>query len=342
MACTSANTYQIKGELPENSGIEEVFLLSRLGKGGDTLSRAKVNPDRTFILQGEVFSKPSYFIAGRRGEQVLFYAEPGHYEWVQENGHTYLLPENPQAHQARLTGFFRQINENAAAMQKLQNQPLTEEELSAENEKLWRQRQDLVCEMLHSYKNTETAVAIASENLWIAEYDFKFFTRLMEAMGEVPECQAWQDILKTFRQKEALQLTGTAPAFRLPDPKGKIIELADYKGKYVLLDFWASWCKPCRIKSKQLKKHYARLQELGVEVIGISCDKDKEQWLKALSEDQPLWTQVLANRDINGNDVLKDYKVQAFPTLYLLSPTGEVLTANPDLEEIIQSVNKEK
>lgn len=341
IACTSTQVYTIKGTLPEKIESSEVLLLSRLGKGGDTLARAVVGTNGDFLLQGEAFYKTVYLVAGKSGGEVLFYAEPGNYTLKQEKEYRYLIPENPESRQAKITAFSRQTDENMEVMQQLQQtEGLTDEEKAVENEKLWQQRQKLVIDVLNDFKGTETAAIIADANRWIAEYDFKFFTRLVEAMGEVPESEIWQKIMEKYHTQAALQLKGKAPAFQLPDKEGKTVRLADYRGRYVLLDFWASWCKPCRTKSKQLKKVYPRLQEMGVDVVAISCDKDKKQWLEAIREDGPLWVQLLADREVNDGDVLKDYKVKAFPTLYLLSPAGEIVATNPDFEEVVQIVEQ--
>ena len=101
-----------------------------------------------------------------------------------------------------------------------------------------------------------------------------------------------------------------------------------------MVDFWASWCRPCRIKSKKLKEKHSRLKELGIEVIGISCDENKVQWLKAIEEDQPTWIQLRIDEEINGSDTADDYKVEFIPTLYLISPEGVVLSKNPNLDAI--------
>ena len=76
------------------------------------------------------------------------------------------------------------------------------------------------------------------------------------------------------------------------------------------------------------------MQELGVELIAISCDQKKADWLKALDEDQPMWKQLIVDKDMNGSDTSDDYKVEFLPTLYLISPDGEVLETNPGVNEI--------
>ncbi|MFR7808128.1 MAG: TlpA family protein disulfide reductase [Butyricimonas faecihominis] len=143
-----------------------------------------------------------------------------------------------------------------------------------------------------------------------------------------------------IRGGETKAIDRKAPDFTLPDVNEKEVYLSNYKVKYVLIDFWASWCKPCRMKAKELKKHYPRLKELGIEVVSISCDKNKNQWLKAIEEDQPMWTQLLIDKKINGTDTADDYKVEFIPTLYLISPEGEILEKNPSMEEIETFVKK--
>ena len=129
-------------------------------------------------------------------------------------------------------------------------------------------------------------------------------------------------------------ITGKAPTFSLPDMNGKMYSLEDFKGKYLLIDFWASWCAPCRTKNKELNKHYQDLKDMGVNVVSVSLDNDRDKWLKALNEDQVSWLQLVDLDGFEKSKVRTDYKVERVPTVYLIDPEGKVLITNPSLEEI--------
>jgi peroxiredoxin len=118
-----------------------------------------------------------------------------------------------------------------------------------------------------------------------------------------------------------------APDFVLPTPADKQVTLADYRGKYVLLDFWASWCHPCRAENPQLLKAYEAYKNRNFEVLGISLDEGREKWLRAIAEDQLPWTQVA---DLSGpqNEAAQRYNIQSIPQNFLLDPTGKIVAVN--------------
>lgn len=339
VACTSPN-YTLSGKLPEASIGKEVLLLTRDGRGADTLARRVVTEDRSFKIEGEETDQVLYLKIGERGQAIPFYPENGEYYWEQRGEHEYIFSKNPRTGQSRLSEHLLKLDSNMLEIQLLQQKyrdAKNEEDtqlVMRENELLWRKGNDLLVDAVKEFEGTNIAVMLVRENMWKIEQEFKVFKRVVEAMGTVPESEDKEEIMNKYKELESKQLTGQAPDFKLPDVKGNIVALSDYKGKYLLVDFWASWCAPCRAKAKVLKKEYPRLQELGVEVVGISCDKKKDQWLKAIEEDKPLWRQLLVDKEINGSDTSDDYKVEFIPTLYLISPDGAVLEKNPSLEEI--------
>lgn len=122
-----------------------------------------------------------------------------------------------------------------------------------------------------------------------------------------------------------------AIGFIKPDKEGKTIDLQKYKGKYVLLDFWGSWCGPCRASHPHLKKLYQQYKDKGFEILGIAYEngaslaEQKKSWLKAIAEDGLPWTQLLNNEGAEKQDIVKLYGVSAFPTKILLDKEGKIL-----------------
>ncbi|PUV24025.1 TlpA disulfide reductase family protein [Sphingobacterium athyrii] len=120
-----------------------------------------------------------------------------------------------------------------------------------------------------------------------------------------------------------------APDFGQLTPDGRLLKLSDFKGKYVLLDFWASWCGPCRAENPHLVEIYKQFKGPAFEILGISLDKPgkKDNWTKAIEQDGLKWPQV---SDLNGwqNNAAQLYGVQAIPQNYLISPEGKIVGIN--------------
>lgn len=112
--------------------------------------------------------------------------------------------------------------------------------------------------------------------------------------------------------------------FTQPDVNGKPVKLSDLKGKYVLLDFWASWCGPCRAENPNVLKAYNAYKDKNFTVVGVSLDDSGEKWRKAIEEDGMPWLQL---SDLKGfrNEVASQYGIQAIPSTFLLSPEGIII-----------------
>jgi peroxiredoxin len=123
---------------------------------------------------------------------------------------------------------------------------------------------------------------------------------------------------------KSLNIGAIAPTFSLNDVNGKKINSADLKGKYVLLDFWASWCKPCREENPNVVKAYANFKDKGFEILGVSLDEKEANWKEAISADKLTWPQV---SDLKGwrSEAAKLYNISSIPTNYLLDKEGKII-----------------
>ncbi|HEY1201305.1 MAG TPA: redoxin domain-containing protein [Niastella sp.] len=127
----------------------------------------------------------------------------------------------------------------------------------------------------------------------------------------------------------------TAPEFQQPDTLGNMVKLSDFRGKYVLVDFWASWCGPCRQENPHVVKAFTQYKDKGFTVLGVSLDKEdkKDAWLGAIHKDGLTWTHV-SDLKFWDNAVAKLYGINAIPQNFLLDPKGTIIATNVRGEEL--------
>jgi peroxiredoxin len=118
-----------------------------------------------------------------------------------------------------------------------------------------------------------------------------------------------------------------APEIALPNPEGQVIKLSSLRGKYVLLDFWAKWCGPCRQENPNVVRVYQKYKDKGFTVFGVSLDRKKEDWLQAIKEDNLTWTHV-SDLKYWQSDAAKIYNITGIPFSLLLDPNGVIIAKN--------------
>jgi peroxiredoxin len=121
-----------------------------------------------------------------------------------------------------------------------------------------------------------------------------------------------------------------APLFAQPDSAGKLVQLADFRGKVVLVDFWASWCMPCRQESPNLVKAYQKFNTRGFEILSVSVDDalHRKEWLEAIKKDNLQWTNVSDLKGGDKNEAAKLYHIQFIPRNFLIGRDGKIVAAN--------------
>lgn len=127
--------------------------------------------------------------------------------------------------------------------------------------------------------------------------------------------------------------------FTVTGLKGDSIKLSSLKGKVVLLDFWASWCGPCRISNKQLVKLYSKYKDKGFEIFGVSLDEETADWKKAITKDKISWLQAIDDRGWDAQSAIK-WQVDAIPASFLINKNGDVVAINLEKNELEQKIKE--
>jgi peroxiredoxin len=161
---------------------------------------------------------------------------------------------------------------------------------------------------------------------------------LMRFNKDLRESETGQQHFAIINNIKSRQLGKIAPDFSLSTADGTKVSLADYRGEFVLLDFWASWCGPCRAENPNLVKlHEAKINDKKIQIIGVSIDEKSDRWLKAVEEDGLPWLQLLDAGE-RGDHVADRYFIRAIPQNFLIGPDGVIIAQNLRGSDIVSLV----
>lgn len=219
------------------------------------------------------------------------------------------------------------INEafNAAAQR---NDEARMEAIRAEYYTYIQKTNDQIADLMVKHSPSLAVINLLKSGTIDRDQYFDTYMKVAENLrAEWPNYGVAREFIKHVETMKATAVGQPAPEIALPNPQGEVIKLSSLKGKYVLVDFWAKWCGPCRRENPNVVKAYNKYKDKGFTVYGVSLDRTREDWLQAIEEDNLTWTHV-SDLKFWQSEAAKIYGITAIPFSILLDPNGVIIAKN--------------
>lgn len=188
-------------------------------------------------------------------------------------------------------------------------------------------------------KNMGTSIAVYPTSLrWDGDQNIPFLEKLSAEFEKAhPNLAITEKVAEKVGILKNTSIGGTVKEIKMPDKNGKEIPLFAKEAKYILIDFWASWCAPCRRESQELSEIYKLFNPKGFEIYGVGLETEKENWLNAIEKDNRIWANVSTLQEFE-TPVTYQYAVTSLPANFLIDSNGKIIAKNLHGEELRKKV----
>ncbi len=342
-------SFQVKGTVKSIKGAKKVYLVYRDQAGAECLDSVSFK-GKSFAFKGQVteptlmtliLGEPSHSWAQarRQGQAVSFYTDGGKASfkvadsWKEAQIQAGAIQQDYVAYRQVVAGAERRLDSLTTNYRILTGRKdMNRDQVFAARKALndaTAERLLLLANFAESQPESYFSL-LGIQELIRSNRDAEQLAATFAALAAPVKATAFgQQVAKDLHVYRSTRVGALAPDFTQADVDGKPVKLSDFRGQYVLLDFWASWCGPCRGENPKVRAAYAKYKDKNFTVLGVSLDNagQKAKWLQAIVDDQLSWTNV---SDLKGwkNEAAQLYGVRGIPQNYLIDPAGKIVAIN--------------
>lgn len=353
-SCKQATTFTISGKLENPGNIKKVYLLVADSAQVSVIDSTDVSGDSEFTFKhsapyanlyklrigGNIFD-----MVAQNGDDIKFKTD------VADVNHSYEV--SGSATSEKVKEFNKISNIYGAKNSKLSDEYTAKSAaLGKESDSLLKiympqfQKNiaDYSVEVLKFVNDNKKSLAgfYAATSLDQYKYEQQLVAYADAIKDDFKDNPAVQTFVKQMEVIKPISVGHKAPEFTINSIDGKQVKLSDYKGKYVMLDFWASWCGPCRQENPNVVKQYGIYKDKGFNILGVSLDTEKKDWDEAVKKDNLTWAHASDLQRFEG-PTEKLYHIEAIPSNFIIDPQGTIVAKNvtgADLEDFLKKTFK--
>ena len=331
---TENNLLKVSGTLTSDSVYQKIYLVN-LNKKATTGAEAIIDKNGRFEMELEITGLEYFRLQLNPDNYAIIVTVPGENIKVEVDARNLFqslkVSGSPNSRIAQemsmaIKPYDQQLNILGDQYQLYMKMPGNTAELELvklKTDSVVLAKMDMVNELMLKYPESPSCLFYLN-NLDITKYLPTYIKVNNELYSRYPDNQYVRELNYTVTAEENFKVGKIAPDISLPDSSGKIIKLSSLRGKVVLVDFWASWCGPCRKENPNVVKAYRKYHDMGFDIYGVSLDKNRKKWVQAIEKDSLVWANVSDLKKWESEAAFA-WAVRAIPYSVLLDKDGTII-----------------